>query len=121
MIAHARQQSPDECCGLLLGQTGRIADAVAVTNVAHDPRRRYVIDPREHLRVVREARTRQLDVIGAYHSHPRSAPVPSATDAAEAFSGFVFLIVGLAAEPPELSAWTWTGGNFAAVPLVRLQ
>jgi proteasome lid subunit RPN8/RPN11 len=58
-------------------------------------------------------------VIGAYHSHPRSAAAPSATDAAQGFGDFVFVIVGLAAEPPELTAWVWAGGNFAAVPLVR--
>jgi proteasome lid subunit RPN8/RPN11 len=121
IIAHARQESPAECCGLLLGQAGRIADAVAVANVADDPSRHYAIDPREHFQVLREARARKLDVIGAYHSHPRSAAVPSATDRAEAFSGFVFLIVGLGTTPPVLSAWTWTDGNFADVPLVRLQ
>ena len=63
-----------------------VLDATPVANVAAEPRRHYRIDPREHLRrFVHDARRRSLDVIGAYHSHPRSAAVPSATDAAEAF------------------------------------
>jgi desampylase len=89
-------------------------------NVADDPLRRYLIDPRDHLGAIREARARGLQVIGAYHSHPRSAAVPSATDAAEGFGNFVFVIAGLALEPPELTAWAWSDGNFTAVPLVRL-
>jgi proteasome lid subunit RPN8/RPN11 len=41
-----------------------------------------------------------LDVIGAYHSHPSSAPVPSQTDIAEANSGsdFLYVIVSLIAD-----------------------
>ena len=60
-------------------------------------------------------------MVGAYHSHPRSPAVPSETDRAEAFGEFLFVIVGLTADPPEFTGWTLVGGNFAAVPLVRLQ
>lgn len=119
ILAHARRQAPEECCGLLLGTGTAIVEAVAVANVAEHPTRRYLIDPREHLRVMRDARERSLEVIGAYHSHPRSRAVPSETDRAEAFSGFYFLIAGLGANPAELQAWTVIDGNFAAVPFVR--
>ena len=68
---------------------------------------------------MREARARRLDVVGAYHSHPRSAAIPSATDAVAGFSDFLFLIIGLGVDPPAVAAWSWTDGNFAAVPLVR--
>ena len=104
---------------MLIGTDADILDSRAAANLADDPLRRYLIDPRDHLRAIREARARGLQVIGAYHSHPRSAAVPSATDAAEGFGDFVFVIAGLAAEPPELTAWRWADGNFAAVPLVR--
>jgi proteasome lid subunit RPN8/RPN11 len=58
-------------------------------------------------------------VVGAYHSHPRSHATPSATDAADAFAGFLYVIVGLTSIPPELTAWIWADGNFTPVPLVR--
>jgi proteasome lid subunit RPN8/RPN11 len=119
IFAHARRRAPEECCGLLLGKNDDVVEAVPVANVAEDRRRRYQIDPHEHFSVIREARERGLDVIGTYHSHPRSAAVPSETDRADAFSGFLFLIAGLGVEPPELTSWTWADGNFAAVPLVR--
>jgi proteasome lid subunit RPN8/RPN11 len=120
IVEHARLESPSECCGLLIGDADGIAEAIPARNIATDVAREYLIDPRDHLRAIRAARARGLDVVGAYHSHPRSAAAPSPTDAAAAFSDFVYLIVGLRREPPELAAWTWADGNFTAVPLVRV-
>jgi proteasome lid subunit RPN8/RPN11 len=56
---------------------------------------RYLIDPEDHFAAIRSARADGLEVVGAYHSHPSSAPLPSATDVAEADSGsdFVYVIV----------------------------
>jgi [CysO sulfur-carrier protein]-S-L-cysteine hydrolase len=119
IIAHARRDRPSECCGLLLGVSDAIVEAVPLPNAVEDPERRYFIEPAAYLRVLRAARQRSLDVIGVYHSHPRSTATPSPTDAAEGFSNFIFLIVGLAAETPELTAWTWAHGNFTPIPIVR--
>lgn len=119
IIAHARRDRPSECCGLLLGVGDAIVEAVPLPNAAEDPERRYFIEPAAYLRVLRAARQRSRDVIGVYHSHPRSTATPSPTDAAEGFSNFIFLIVGLAAETPELTAWTWAHGNFTPIPIVR--
>jgi len=119
IIAHARRDRPSECCGLLLGVSDGIVEAVPLANAAENPERRYFIEPAAYLKVLRAARQRSLDVIGVYHSHPRSTATPSPTDAAEGFSHFIFLIVGLAMETPELTAWTWADGNFTPIPIVR--
>jgi proteasome lid subunit RPN8/RPN11 len=119
MVAHARQTAPAECCGLLIGSSAEIVEAVAARNSAADPRRRYVIDPQDHLQALRAARRRGLDVVGAYHSHVHSEARPSPTDAAEAFGDFLFVIVGLGHDPPEVTAWIWAEGNFMPVSLVR--
>ena len=98
-----------------------ILEARPTRNVSRDPRRKYLIDPQEHLMVVREARRRELEVLGAYHSHPRSRAVPSDTDRADGFGNFFYLVVGLGGpRRAELSAWTWEDGNFIEVPLVRV-
>jgi proteasome lid subunit RPN8/RPN11 len=120
ILAHARQAAPAECCGLLLGLDDTIVEARPARNVADDPTRRYLIDPADHLHALRSARDRSLDVVGAYHSHPRSSATPSPTDREAGFSHFLFLIVGLAADPPELRAWRWDEGNFSTVALVRI-
>jgi proteasome lid subunit RPN8/RPN11 len=120
LIAHAREVAPEECCGLLLGRDDAIVDAVPVNNVAEDRLRRYCIDPDEHFGVIRAARQLDLDVVGAYHSHPRSGAQPSPTDRAEAFSDFLFVIVGLGRSIPEIRAFRLEHGNFTPVPFVRV-
>lgn len=119
IVEHARRDVPNECCGLLIGDADGIVACVPAANIADAPATRYRIEPRDHLAAIRAARERGLDVIGAYHSHPRSAARPSATDAAEAFAGFVFVLVGLASATAEITAWRWDRGNFIPIPLVR--
>jgi len=93
--AHARDESPRECCGMLVGSSGRIVDSARAANL-EDGTTRFRIDPRDHIRAIRDARSRQLDVIGFYHSHPRSRAYPSETDMAEAgYAGAMHLIVGV--------------------------
>ena len=71
-------------------------------NVAADPFRRFEIAPAAYLSEIHRCRAQGGEVVGAYHSHPRSAPEPSATDLEMAFSDFVFVIAGPASAGPEL-------------------
>jgi proteasome lid subunit RPN8/RPN11 len=111
--------APGECCGLLIGRGGEIADAYPARNVAARPTVRYEVDPRDHFAAIRAARARGLTVVGAFHSHPRSAPHPSPTDEAEALPGFIYLIVGRTDEEPWIArAFVAVDGNFVEHPLV---
>ena len=96
MLEHAREEAPRECCGLLIGTGDSIARSVRARNL-DSKATRYLIEPEDHFAAIRSARAEGLEVIGAYHSHPSSAPVPSPTDVAEANSGsdFVYVIVSL--------------------------
>lgn len=95
MLAHARAELPNECCGLLIGQALAIEDLWPARNLATSPSS-YLIDPADHFAAIRAARARGRRVMGAYHSHPASAPVPSIRDLAEAsFPEFVYLIISL--------------------------
>ena len=118
MLAHAREAAPHECCGLLIGHGERIAEAIPARNLSEAPMTTYIVDPRDHFAAIRSARARSLDVVGAYHSHPRSAAVPSSTDTVGAFTRFLFVIIGLGTDPPEITAWRWVEGNFDRVVLV---
>ena len=98
VIAHARVAAPAECCGILLGRAAEIVEAIPTRNLSDDPNR-FLIDPKDHFDARRLARRRGLDVVGFYHSHPHSAPTPSAVDLAEAsYPDHLYLIVGLQAE-----------------------
>ena len=97
MIAHAREEAPDECCGLLAGRDGRSERVLRMTNAAHSPLR-FQVDPLEVMRALEAIDEAGLEVAALYHSHTRTAPYPSQTDVtyAEAWPGTPWIIVGLA-------------------------
>jgi proteasome lid subunit RPN8/RPN11 len=111
VVSHARETAPAECCGVLLGTGGIVSDARRARNLASDPSR-FLVDPKDHIDARREARERGIDVLGFYHSHPRSAAVPSPTDVAEAsYPGHLYLIVGLAGGQPDVLLYRLEGGD----------
>src|SRR4051812_6344397 len=118
VIAHAQQCQPRECCGVLLGNADHVSVSIRARNSAESANR-FILDPKDHIEARRAARGRGLDVIGFYHSHPHSAPQPSPTDLAEAdYPECVHLIVGLAAEVPELRIFRYAGGGAAELSLI---
>jgi proteasome lid subunit RPN8/RPN11 len=119
--AHARDERPNECCGLLVGRPDAIETSCRARNELSSPTR-FRVAPEDHFAAIRLARRLGLDVIGAYHSHPYSLPTPSPTDIAEATPGeFLHLIAGVGpGDEPAIQAWRLAGGNFMPVPLVTL-
>ena len=118
MIAHARADEPNECCGLLLGVDEVVHDAVAARNIRSSATQ-YEIDPADHIAAIRRARASGQSVLGAYHSHPRGPSHPSERDAAEMSDPSMrHVIVSLASEPPVVGAFAWVDGNFVAIDLV---
>jgi proteasome lid subunit RPN8/RPN11 len=101
---------PAEGCALLLGTTGpswHLRQAWPCLNVwprADQRPRRFSLDPRELLLAQRWARQRGLMVLGAGHSHPGSAPVPSAIDRALTVAPALLLIAGRELESRQ---WCW--------------
>ena len=94
MQAAAAAARPNEACGILLGEGGRIVAAVETANVDPDPATHFEIDPQALIDAHRAARAGGPDVIGYFHSHPVGAPVPSATDrASAAHDGRVWAII----------------------------
>jgi proteasome lid subunit RPN8/RPN11 len=94
--AHAEEGYPHEICGFLIGARGnsRIARAVRARNtVVERARDRYEIDPRDTIRVQREADDAGEDIIGYYHSHPDHPARASVFDAERSWAGPVYLIV----------------------------
>jgi proteasome lid subunit RPN8/RPN11 len=122
ILAHAEAEAPNECCGLLLGSAGPgawVIDCAFRARNALDSPTRFQIDPDDHFAAIKSARARGLTVVGAYHSHPVSAAVPSPRDLAEAADPeLLHVIVGL----PEraVRAYRLCDGNFQAVALVGL-
>ena len=130
--AHAREERPRECCGVLLGvgapvqpveaveAGGRVMEARRAPNLS-DNANRYELDPKVHVQLLREARARALDVVGFYHSHPHSPATPSPTDVAEsAYQDLLHVIVSLEQLDADIRAFRLGGGSYAEVALTRV-
>lgn len=85
---HLIQEYPNEGCGILVGLinhsgTAAVTRAVGSRNVEVIRKKdRFIIDPRDMLAIEKELAEKKTGerVIGFFHSHPDSAPVPSTTD-----------------------------------------
>lgn len=95
MVEHAREEYPNECCGLLAGQGSQITRLFRGQNVDRSPFT-YRLDPQEQLRLFKEIDETGLELLGIYHSHTQSPAYPSRTDIAKAFyPDAVYVIVSL--------------------------
>ena len=107
LFAHARAESPAECCGLVGGR-GRHAETVyRLQNVAREPRTAYEAAPAELFAAQRSMRARGEELLAIYHSHPRAPePVPSERDVRLAFyPAALYLIIGLGGADAVLRAY----------------
>jgi proteasome lid subunit RPN8/RPN11 len=97
--AHGAEGYPHEICGILVGPRGSrtATEAKRARNIIVERARdRYEIDPRDHIRIQREADAAGQDIVGYYHSHPDHPAQASRFDTERAWSGYVYLIVSVA-------------------------
>lgn len=116
MLAQARAELPNECCGLLAGTIdGGVAfvrRCYPLVNAAASPTE-YESEPRSMFEAIRAMRRERLDVVAVYHSHPTSPPVPSRTDLARNYSpDVVNFIVSLVNASPEVRGWWLTDVDY---------
>ena len=118
IVAHALEERPNECCGLLIGAGGVIEDAVRARNVHRSPAR-FQVEPADHFKAIRRARAAGRQVIGAYHSHPNGPSGPSETDRARLNDPSMFhVIISLAHGTRTVRAFRLSDGNFSPLELV---
>ena len=108
LVAHARQENPNECCGYARMSDGRIDEIHRAENLRHSPYG-YELDPKSLLAA------NEFDDEGygvaIYHSHPRSSAEPSQTDINLAlYPDWLYLIVSLEADPV-VRAWRIADGR----------
>jgi proteasome lid subunit RPN8/RPN11 len=109
LIAHAREEAPNECCGYLRARGGVVEEVVRSRNLRASPYG-YELDPGSLL-AANELDDEGFEV-GIYHSHPRSAAEPSQTDINLAqYPHWVYVIVSLADAEGEVRAWRIEDGK----------
>jgi proteasome lid subunit RPN8/RPN11 len=118
MVAHAREDLPNECCGIVAANDGRAVKVFKAANAEASPVR-YGLDPREQYKIMMEIDREGWTLGGIYHSHTRSPAYPSQTDVNLAFyPDAIYLIVSLQdAHQPDVRAFRILDGEIEEVPL----
>jgi len=92
MVAHAREETPNECCGIVAGKDGLAVKLFRGRNAEASPYR-YNVDPEELFRIYRECEERGWEFLAIYHSHTASEAYPSQTDMRLAFWPEAYYVV----------------------------
>jgi proteasome lid subunit RPN8/RPN11 len=100
MVSHARATYPNECCGAMLGSVDGgdkvVKIALPLENVSQGPQRsRYELKPEDLLHADREARRRNMDLVGIYHSHPDCDAYFSETDLKNSCPWYSFVVLSV--------------------------
>jgi proteasome lid subunit RPN8/RPN11 len=108
LVAHARDDAPNECCGYARARDGRVEQVFRSENLRHSPYG-YEIDPKALL-AANELDDEGYEVV-IYHSHPKSPAKPSETDINLAFyPHWRYVIVSLTDEP-HVRCWRIADGK----------
>jgi proteasome lid subunit RPN8/RPN11 len=109
---HGVRDYPYECCGLLLGSYETDAKVVRetypISNAREESakRNRFLIEPVELMRGEKYARSKELEVVGFYHSHPDSPARPSQYDLEHAWPTYSYIIVSTSEDDSgDLFSW----------------
>ena len=121
--AHGAEGYPNEICGIMLGprDDATVTEVKRARNIIVERSRdRYEIDPRDHIRIEREADAAGLNIVGYYHSHPDHPAQASRFDTERAWAGYVYVIVSVReGKPVDANAFVANddGGPFHIEPL----
>ena len=118
MLEHAREEAPNECCGILGGKDGEAATLYRATNAEQSPLR-YTLDPNDLFRITfREIPGNDEEMLAIYHSHTASPAYPSQTDINLAtYPDSVYLILSLVEAEEPLRGFRIDDGEVTEVDL----
>jgi [CysO sulfur-carrier protein]-S-L-cysteine hydrolase len=119
MIAHAREEAPNECVGMVGSSNGRAVAVYRAENAEASPLR-FRIDPEEQLELHNKIEDAGQELGAIYHSHTRTEPRPSQTDInfAKLWPGVLWIIVGLDGDQAEVRTWRIDDGRVSDAELV---
>ena len=92
MVAHAREELPNEACGIVAGKDGAAVKLFRARNAEASPYR-YSVDPQDLFGVFKECEENGWEFLAIYHSHVASEAYPSATDVRLAFWPEAFYVL----------------------------
>jgi proteasome lid subunit RPN8/RPN11 len=128
IVAHAREEVPNECCGVVAvapasdGEQARATCVRRARNVHASPKR-FEIDGKDVIRAMAEFDKAGWEIGAIYHSHTHTPPKPSQTDInfSDGWPGVEWIIVGLAdPESPEIRSYLIEEGAVREVEIAQV-
>ncbi len=119
IVAHSRDDLPNECCGLIGGHGDEVSSVHRARNAAATWLR-YELHPSDQLRIMNRLEDDGEELVGIYHSHTKSEAYPSQTDInlAEMWPDPLYLICSLEhADDPVVRAFAIRDGGVEEVEL----
>jgi proteasome lid subunit RPN8/RPN11 len=117
LLEHAREDAPNECCGLIGGEDSVAKTVYRARNAEASPLR-YNLDPQDQFRIMTEMEERGEELAAIYHSHTASPAYPSQTDInLAAYPDALYLIVSLAGGEKDLRGFRIVDGEVTEVGL----
>jgi len=93
LINLAQTGQPQEICGIITGKDQTSLEIIPIKNISPTPNTNFLMAPEELLDAFIKIDEQKLEHLAFFHSHPRSAPVPSATDLAQAYYPDIPMII----------------------------
>lgn len=118
MLEQAREEAPNECCGIVGGKDGAASTMYPATNAEQSPLR-YTLDPDDLYRITfREIPENDEEMLAIYHSHTASPAYPSQTDINLAtYPDSIYLILSLAEGEQPLRGFRISDGEVSEIEL----
>jgi [CysO sulfur-carrier protein]-S-L-cysteine hydrolase len=115
IVEQARNELPNEACGLLAGEGNRIVKGYPLINADASPEH-FSFFPAEQFQTLRTVRADGLQILANYHSHPVTPARPSQEDIRLAYdSDILYVIVSLAEVVPVVKAFKIQQGRVEQV------
>jgi [CysO sulfur-carrier protein]-S-L-cysteine hydrolase len=111
LYKHGKKEAPLEACGYLAGKNNIVTKHYEMTNIDKSTDH-YRLDPKEQFKVIKEARSENLEILAVYHTHPESPARPSAEDIKLAYDpNITYIIISLLKNKKDIKAFRITNGN----------
>ena len=119
IVAHALDDRPNECCGMVSGAGGVATEVFRARNALASPFS-FDMEPQDQLAIYTTIEERGEEIVALYHSHTKSPAEPSQSDRNNAVSwpDPVWIIVSLQdPDEPDVRGWDMRDGEVAEVEL----
>jgi proteasome lid subunit RPN8/RPN11 len=110
IVLHAGRELPIEACGYLAGKGGTVTAHYEMTN-ADASVEHFSFNVQEQFAVLMDVRSKKMEIVAVYHSHPATPARPSGEDIALAHDPDVsYVIISLAGSREDIRSFRIVDG-----------